>query len=44
MQKKRILALCMAALICMPSASAELKKGDRGGGVLRVQDELFAQG
>lgn len=44
MQIKRILALCLAALMCAPCAQAELKKGDRGGGVLRVQDELFARG
>jgi len=44
MRLKRILALCMAALMCAPCAGAELKKGDRGGSVLRVQDELYARG
>ena len=44
MHKKRILALCLAALMCAPCAQAELKKGDRGGGVLRVQEELYARG
>lgn len=44
MRMKRVLALCLAALMCAPCAQAELKKGDRGGGVLRVQDELFARG
>ena len=44
MRMKRVLALCMAALMCASGAHAELKKGDRGGGVLRVQNELFARG
>lgn len=44
MRMKRVLALCLAALMCVPGAHAELKKGDRGGKVLQVQDELHARG
>ena len=44
MRFKRVLALCLAALMCAPCAGAELKNGDRGGSVLRVQDELYARG
>lgn len=44
MRMKRVLALTMAALMCASTAQAELKKGDRGGKVLQVQDELHARG
>ena len=44
MRMKRVLALCLAALLCASGAQAELKKGDRGGRVLKVQDELHARG
>lgn len=44
MRIKRVLALCLAALMCASGAHAELKKGDRGGKVVQVQDELYARG
>jgi len=44
MQMKRVLALAMAAMLCAGARAAELKTGDRGGSVLRVQNQLFAQG
>lgn len=42
---KRVLALGLAVLICASSACAEsLNVGARGGQVLKVQEELYAQG
>ena len=42
---KRVLALVMAALMCMPCASAkEMKVGSKGGSVMKVQEKLGRKG
>lgn len=44
MQIKRIFAMVLAAMLCTGAQAAELKTGDRGGSVLKVQNELYARG
>ena len=44
MNIKRIIALTLSVMLLSGASAAELKKGDRGGTVLRVQNELYAQG
>lgn len=42
---KRVLALVMAAMMCMPCASAkEMKVGSKGGSVMKVQEKLGQKG